>query len=331
MPLLKGQRLPNGLIGINQGVEFNKRVQFRYANPWSKIWFVDGRNGLDTNSGTSPIAAKATVQAAVTVADAEDIIYVRSMGGKPDASDFDYYPEHIIVPYAKENLSIIGVSQHIANPFYASWLAWGASVADTDYVLLNYAPGLSVSNIGFQVQDYARPNGAVHLYSRALTAPDAYAVYAGSVGCTFYNCFFRDGDFKLEGGYSSAVVKCLFQASGNSSASWMNKSSVLPSGGHMLLDSHFDCMFGDNQLYRYVYGIAGAHKDMLIRGCTFGVVPNDNHYMWFGGTNTGLVASCFFAHAAVSTGTDDTNDELYSADGGVKFAGIWDQGGCLGD
>jgi len=327
MAWLKGM-VENGYVRINRSVKFMKDVQFAVVDPWSTVWYVDGNNGSDSNNGRGPAAAKATIQAAVTASSTDDVIYIRSKGAGSDASDPAYYTETITVPYANTNLSMIGVTPHVFDAYYGPWLRYGYTDTDAAYVLLNYAPGLNIANMTFQVGDYIRSSyGAIHLYGS--TTGGAYTTHAGSVGATLRNCHIRDGNLNIEGGYYTSTVGCTFQASASSTASWRNKSSTLPSGGHRLINSHFSPMFGDNQTVMYVLGIAGAHKNMLIRGCTFGEKPADGHYMWFGSSNTGIVADCYFRNGASEWGTNDTNSELYSADAGVKFVGCYDDTGAM--
>lgn len=290
----------------------------RYSSPWADHYYVDNDNGHDDNEGKRPDAAKKTLTGAVADAGTDDIIYVRAKGAATDASDYDYIEEadEVVVPYASVNLSIIGVTAHHRNPYMGVWFQHGADDGDTGYVLKNWAAGLTLENLGFSVKDYIRASyGGVHMYS----GPSAYTSYAGSVGFTVYNCFFRDGQLNVSGGYDSCTDNCTFKASGSANSGWWQTSTTLPSGGHQVINSHFGEMFADNQALRYIYSVAGAHRDMLFQNLTFGLIPADAHYMWFGGTNTGLVCDCRFQNASMTFGTDDTDDELYSADGGVQY------------
>ena len=288
----------------------------RYSSPWATHYFVDGQDGSNANDGKTPVRACATLTNALTKAGKEDVIYVRTMGAKDDASDYYYYEDgaQIVVPYASENLSIIGVTPHRRNPYMGVWFQHGANSGETGYVLLNYAPGLCLENLGFSAKDYIRASyGAVHMYSAA------YATTAGSVGFSINNCFFRDGQLNVSGGYDSCTSGCTFKASGSANTGWWQTSSSVPSGGHQVINSHFGEMFADNSALRYIYCVAGAHKDMLFQNLTMGLVPADNHYFWFGGSNTGLVTDIRLQNADVTYGANDTDDELYSADAGVLF------------
>jgi len=288
----------------------------RFSSPWATHYFVDNDNGSDAFDGTAPQRAFKTLTHAVTHAGTDDVIYVRAKGAETDASDYSYIEEadQVTIPYASVNLSIIGVTAHHRNPYMGVWFQHGADDGDTGYVLLNYAPGLTLENLGFSAKDYIRASyGAVHMYAAA------YASTAGSVGFSVYNCFFRDGQLNVSGGYDSCTDNCTFKASGSANSGWWSTSNTLPTGGHQVINSHFGEMFADNQALRYIYCVAGAQKDMLFQNLTMGLVPADNHYFWFGGSNTGLVTDIRLQSADVTWGTNDTDDELYSADGGVQF------------
>jgi len=318
MAWLKGQEI-GGYVNIDKRVKFNDSViaDALNQNPWSDVYYVDNDNGTDgALYGTSPTRAFKTLTYAVTQVGSDDVIYVRAKGAETDASDYSYITEgaQVTVPYASVNLSIIGVTRHFRNPYMGVWFQHGATDGDTGYVLLNYAPGLSLYNLGFSAKDYIRSSyGAVSMYG------GPYTTYAGSVGFSVYNCFFRDGQLNVWGGYDSCTSNCTFKASGSANSGWWSTSNTYPTGGHQVINSHFGEMFADNQALRYIYCVAGAQKDMLFQNLTMGLVPADNHYMWFGGSNTGLVCDIRLQSADVTYGTDDTDDELYSADGGVQF------------
>lgn len=323
MPYLKGVGIDN-FINVDKQVRFLQTVQLYQTTPWATNWFVDGTNGLDGDTGKSPESAKLTLQAAVTAASEGDVIYVRPKGAATDASDFDYYEDgSVTVPYAAVNLSIIGVTRHAFKPYYGPWLRHGNGASDTGYVLLNYAPGLCLENMGFQANSYIRTTyGAVSMY--ASSTGGAYTTHAGSVAFTIHNCFFRDGQLNINGGYDGVVHGSTFEASGTSNTGVWSTDNGLPTGGHRILSSRFNEMFADNQPLRYIYFVAGQQVNFYINDCYFGLVPADGHYMWFGTSNAGQVSNCYFRHAGVSIGTNDTSDELYSADGGVVFSPVYD-------
>jgi hypothetical protein len=302
----------------------------RYTSPWADHWFVDGTTGGGSNAydGKAPNRAFATLTYALTKAGKEDVIYVRTKGAKDDASDYYYYEDgaQITVPYASENLAIVGVTPHRSKSYHGVWFQHGANDGETGYVLLNYAPGLSLEGVNFSAKDYIRTSyGAVHMYSSATGG--AYTTHAGSVAFSCYNCFFRDGQLNIWGGYDGVVNNCTFEASGSANSGVWSTSNTLPTGGHRIMHSHFNEMFADNQTLRYIYFVAGAQKNVMIHDCWFGLVPADNHYMWFGGSVTGLVTDCHFQNADITKGANDANSELYSADGGVVFAQIFDGSG----
>jgi len=299
----------------------------RFSSPWATTYFVDGTDGNDTFDGKGPGKAFATLTQAVATAGAEDVIYVRPKGKYADSSDVYVEDAQVTIPVASKRLSIIGVSAHRDNQYYGVFFRYGYGETDTGFILSNSAPGLCLENLGFQTGEYIRNStrssaptgsGAVRMYSTD------YSAHAGSLGFSCYNCFFRDGQLEIIGGYEGTVNGCTFKASGSASTGVWSTSNVLPTGGHRILNSYFTEMFGDNQTVSYIYFVPGQQVDFQIHNCRFGLVPTDNHYMWFGASCKGLVDSCYFQNADISTGANDSDSELYSADGGVQFTNVHD-------
>jgi len=79
------------------------------VNTPGKVYYVDGTNGSDLYNGTSWATAKATIQAAVTAADAYGIVYVAPKAMVAGSTDPNSYTENVIIPATHECLSIIGV------------------------------------------------------------------------------------------------------------------------------------------------------------------------------------------------------------------------------
>lgn len=328
MAFLKGPRRGRAVV-INSPVIFNKKVTLIQDNPFADIWYIDNDNGNDGYTGETPSLAFQTLTQAATKAGEDDIVYIRSKGAQTDASDFNFIHEaaQVTIPYASVNLHIIGVTAHRTKPYYGVWFRHGQTVADTGYVLLNYAPGLCLENINFQTGSYIRSSyGAVSMY--ASTTGGAYKTHAGSVGFSCYNCFFRDGQLNVTGGYDGVVDGCTFEASSSSSSGFWSTSNVLPTGGHQIRRSFFGEMFSNPQALKYIHFVAGAQKNLLIDDCRFGEIPQDAHYMWFGSSNEGLVSNCYFAHDNVEPGTSDSTAEIYVNSGAtIKVSGCWDNSG----
>jgi len=308
----------------------------RYSSPWATAFFVDGTDGVDTFDGKGPDTAKKTIQAAVTAAGSNNVIYVRDKGywtsSQWGKSDTGFYHEQVTVPYATQNMSIIGVTPHLYDVYFGPTIRWGDAADHTGYLLQVYGPGISVYNMAFQNGYGDVTRGACkNVFLEGDAAGDGYGVKAGSIGATFYNCLFRDGDFALWGGYNCSVINSCFESEGTrDTASWTNLANNLPSGGHKLIGCSFMSLYGDNQATAQVYTAAGAHKNMLIKDCYFELLPADSHYMHFGATNTGLVTGCYFNSADISCGTADDTDEIYQGtDGSPAVVGCYDCSGTL--
>lgn len=332
MPWLKGPRV-GGSIEVDDDVKFTGSILAQNLNisPWSDVYYIDNDNGSDDYDGLTPSRAFSTLTEAVTNAGEEDIIYVRGKGAKTDASDYSYIEEgaQVTIPYASVNLSIIGVTSHRTKPYYGVWFQHGANEGETGYVLLNYAPGLCLENINFSVKDYIRSSyGGVHMYASATGG--AYTTHAGSVGFSVYNCFFRDGQLNVTGGYDGVADNCTFEASGSANSGFWSTSNSIPTGGHQIRNSYFGEMFGDNQALRYIYFVAGAQKNILVDNCRFGDLPADNHYMWFGSVNTGLISNCHFSHDDVVASNNDSTSEIYiHTNTDFRVAGCYDGSGLV--
>lgn len=328
MAWLKGQEI-GGYVNISKKVKFTDAVIATRLNtlPWSDIFYVDPIAGVDTNDGLSPTKAFLTLTKALTLAGRQDVIYIRPNAFGSDTSDPGWITEaaSMTVPFASYGLSIIGVTPSVFGKPYSNvpFFRYGEGESDTGYVLKNNAPALNLENLGFQTGGYIRASyGAVNLYSS--TTGGAYTTHGGSNACTINHCFFRDGQLNINGGYDTAINDCTFEASGSANTGVWSTDNGLPNDGLRITNCFFNEMFGNNQPLRYIYFVAGQHYNFYVNGCRFGLVPDDNHYMWFGAYSKGLVDKCFFQHAGVSIGANDTDDELYSNDGGVIFASIYD-------
>jgi hypothetical protein len=86
-------------------------TEINFLAPFGTTRFVDGTNGSDTNNGLYWGNAFATIKAAVTASSAGDTIYIAAKTITAGATDPTSYAETIIIPAAKTNLSLIGVSR----------------------------------------------------------------------------------------------------------------------------------------------------------------------------------------------------------------------------
>lgn len=68
----------NGAVQINRLVSFEKGVKAAFAEPWANVWYVDGENGSDRNSGTGQNKAKELISAAEAAAIDNDVVYLKA-------------------------------------------------------------------------------------------------------------------------------------------------------------------------------------------------------------------------------------------------------------
>ncbi len=78
---------------------------------FANVWYVDADNGNDDNVGNTPETAFATIQAGVTAASSDDIVFIRNRAMATGATDPVSYAETIIIPADKDRLKLIGYNE----------------------------------------------------------------------------------------------------------------------------------------------------------------------------------------------------------------------------
>ena len=287
MPLTE---YPNGILSPTTGN--------RFSNPWSTHYFVDGDNGLDGNDGTSPDTAFKTIQAAVTAAIGGDVIYIRpktyTLG-----TGFARYTEDVVVSLGgsggsgatstNANISIIGISQRLAADFLG--VRWKFATATP---LTVYAPCLHVENIGFFTE--------AATYAINLACNGATRTQEGTSGFSIFNCAIK-GDGKLYGNGANEIqiVNCRFQCKYDGTVGGIN---LVGSSNQVVRPIIRDCEFiggnANNMSDACIIGAAPWY-DALIRDCYFLAESDTGVYINISGTNTGMVANCYFGSADIST------------------------------
>lgn len=307
MAFLKGPMV-GGFINVDKPVRFLQGASVAAESLFTRAWFVDGTSGSDGNSGLSPSAAKATIQAAVTLADRGDIIYVR-----PKAyvvgTGFARYTEQVSTVLTQSDLSIIGVTNSV-NPEYG--VRWKHLTDTTGYCLINIAPALHVENIGFFAEAAA---DAVSLLSNGVTDTQR-----GIDGTTFYNCVFKGGDLRAaDGGDGLTIVNCRFHCGYDGHVAAISYTASTNPGRRFLVDN---CVFqeGNGTAASGPFINLGTYiTEVMIRNCFFPDTPTGNAYISSTGSNTGAIANCHFACADVGT--------TAIVEGGLIATGIYDGGG----
>ena len=163
----------HGLIGMFAGIPAS------HTNRRQNIWFVDGDNGNDANEGFTPETAKATIQAAVTAAEAGGAIYIKARKMASGATDPVSYAEAITIAAAKSSLSLIG----IPNGRTQGGLPQIRVGSGANPQLLVRAPGCLIANLGFN--GAGATGGGIKLDDDGSTKT---AFGTAIVGCHFKNC-----------------------------------------------------------------------------------------------------------------------------------------------
>ena len=267
---------------------------------WGNLWFVDGDNGSDSNTGHAPEKALSTIAKAVSLATGGDVIYIKpktyTLG-----TGFARYTEDVSVTLGgtggsgatatNANISIVGVTQRGASATDFLGVRWKYATATC---LTVDAPGLHVENIGFFTE---AATYAIHLRNNGATR-----TREGTTGFSIYNCAIKgDGKIYGEGANELQIVGCRFQCKYDGTVGGIN---LVGSSNQVVRPLIKNCEFiGGNANNMSAAAIVGAAPwyDALIRDCYFLAESDTGEYINISGTNTGMVANCFFGSADIST------------------------------
>lgn len=172
----------NGPYTWDQPVSFSAGISG--ANTKGKIRYVDGTSGSDSASGKGWGKALATIQAGVTAAGANGIVYVAPIEMAAGATDPGSYAETIIIPATHESLSIIGISTGRTQ----GGLPQIKKGSGTTALLTIRAPGCLIANMGFNgiwTADSTQSIMGILLDDDGSTKT---AFGTTIVGCHFKNC-----------------------------------------------------------------------------------------------------------------------------------------------
>lgn len=152
------------------------------ANTKGTVVYVDGIGGSDGNGGTGWTDAKATIQAAVTLAGAFGVVYVLPKAIAAGETDPGSYAETIIIPATHECLSIIGIGHRTQGGLPQ---VKKGGTAHT-YGLTIRSAGCYIANMGFNgISTAGAPlNGAILLDDDSSTK--------SAFGTTIVNCHFKN-------------------------------------------------------------------------------------------------------------------------------------------
>jgi len=290
----------------------------RFTNPWTKHYFVDATDGATSNGGLRTDDALTTIQAAVTLATAGDVIYVRPQTYKL-GTGFNRYEEDVTVTLGGDggsgvvatnaNISLIGVSQR-GKPSDFLGVRWKKGSATH---LTIDAPCFHVENIGFFSEDAT--------YAINLRCNGATRTQEGTTGFSIYNCAIKgDGKIYANGGNEVQIVNCRFQTKYDGTVGGIEMVGSSNAVQRPLIQG---CEFiGGNANNMSAACIVGAApwQDAVIRDNFFNADSDTSIYISIAGsTSTGIISNNHFGVADISTGR--------IVEGGLIATGAYDGGG----
>lgn len=234
----------------------------------SKIWFADQEDGSDDNAGTEPSSAVKYISTAITKATNYDVIYCLPQGYTTmnDPTPFREVSTNLIIPYAMDNVSLVGAGHLGFGRRPVAPQIKGAADATTA-VLSIRAPYVNVENLAFNRG--SSTTGGIYAANEGDQTTEA-------MGTTIYNCYFRN----LRGAGAT-------------------------NGGAIFLEGLWqpnvsNCNFHNNRVG--IYAISGTNTltEVLIQNCVFTASAKTNIsvdiYVYAQGTCDFLIRDCDFAH-----------------------------------
>ncbi len=321
MGFLKGP-VTDGVVQVKQRVNFTKSVQNSNFSPWIDEWYVDATGGDDDHDGRGASESKETIQAAVTAASANDIIYINPQTYKL-GTGFNHYTEDVSVTLGgaggsgvvstNANMSIIGVTLQHAQASDFLGVRWKA----TTTALTVDAPCLRLENIGFFVE------GAT--YAINLRCNGATRTQEGTTGFSIYNCAIKgDAPIYANGGEQIVISHCRFQAKHDGTVGGIN---FVGSANAIQRPTIKECDFiGGNNVNMTAAPIRGASPwyNAIIKNVWFDMDTDTGDFVTISGTtSTGVCGPCYCGSADIGTTSFDTAGiEVVAAfdDDGVQAA-----------
>lgn len=282
---------------------------------FANVWFVDGTNGNNANSGASADRAFSSITKAESVASRGDVIYVRAKAFTGGTTvDPTAYEENITIDV--EGLTIIGVSGESISPFLPQIKK---SVA-TSPVITVAAPGVTLMNL--DINGSGCNLGCIY----AAETYSATGTYVDSLNVV--NCHIRNG----RGGALAALNEATGAYGGITlaNAAWYVKITGCYfyncRGGVVAVGSGTgrnefkglrieNCSFGAETaatIDANIYVSAEHIRDILIKNCDFtnaipafaGAATQLNRYIVLVGSSTavGAIVNCSFADVGLTFG-----------------------------
>jgi len=280
----------------------------RFSSPWATHYFVDATDGAAGNGGKRPDDAMSTIQAAVSLASAGDVIYIRPQTYKL-GTGFNRYTEDVTltlggtggsgVVATNANISIIGVTPQ-GRPTDFLGVRWKATTTG----LQVDAPGLHLEGIGFFTET------ATHAVN--LRCNGATRTQEGTTGFSMYNCAVKgDGPVYANGGNEIVISNCRFQAKHDGTVGGINLVGSTNAVARPVIEN---CDFiGGNANVMATAPIIGASPwyTAILKNLWFDKIPTSGQFVTISGTScVGVIGPCY-------CGSDDIGASSFDA------AGMW--------
>ena len=291
------------------------------VNVFSDVWYVDGDNGSDSDTGETPEKAFATIQAGIDAASTQDTVYIRTLAPDADASDSGTYEEDLSIPYAKHGLSLIGIgnSQGLM-PF------GGPKIKNATATTLLDVKASNVFIKGLQF-NCTRNSGT---YGIRLQGVSGYATLAGSVGAVIEDCYFKNasatyGAISVYGGYATRISRSTFGLGTNCLAINLD-CNTLPNNSHTIEYCNFK---SNNGASVALHMSLENSKDVNVDHCNF---DQATKFITVVDGATGLISHCTFNDGSTAVLAKSTGKvEIPAACDEVGVAGCWGGDGTAVD
>jgi hypothetical protein len=174
------QLLRDYLPALKYGAKVLSSEVLSGLNDFANVFYVDGNNGSDSNNGTRPDLAFATIQAAITAASSDDTIYVRAKSMAATDTDPNSYTENLVIPAGKSRLRILGLGH---GPVQGGVPQVKVGTTTTQALLTVRSPGVLIAGLGF--------NGAGATGGGILLDDDGGATKT-AFGTSILDCHFKN-------------------------------------------------------------------------------------------------------------------------------------------
>jgi hypothetical protein len=270
------------------------------------VFYVDGTNGADNNTGTTIDAPLATIQAAVDLTDVGDIVRILAKEMAQTDTDPSSYTENVVID--TPSISLIGIS-HGRTQGGLPQLKVGTTT--TSPILNIRAPGCLIKNLGF--------NGAGATGGGIMLTDDGGTTYvaAGTAieNCHFKNCKGTTANNAATGGaiqWSAAGGAWQVRIAGCRFYKNVGDIVLLGTSGSVPQDVVIeDCVFSGPASTTDCNILTGGSgmNGIAINNCRFQAMPA------LGGTNdlylkltgsVGTLSNCTFASITSPTGSQGT-------------------------